>query len=227
MERLGIAWRLDRDAGVHHRGSHLRRTAVPVPQSGPSFHPGTLEPNPAAPVRGMLAYTGNAADSGPTTIARMQSGYVTVIMMGAADPALSTLAAFAVHNTNTGIPLDCGRLDAAFGDPAGLAAIQGAFPLYANYDIPGQPPLNPLKGMYSLVNAAQGQNAGGSPVALANFRDAPIMTLQLPPGAIQAPNAVAAFAASFHEPSLNAANTPAQVLDVTDTLQPAPPAFRS
>lgn len=200
------------------------------PRVGQASTPVPFEPNPAAPVRGMLAYTGNAADSGPTDIARMQNGYVTVIMMGAADPAVSTLAAFAVHNTNTGIPLDCGRLDAAFGSPAGLGVLQAAFPLYSvnplQPDRAGAPsPLNPLKGMYSFVNAAQGQNAGGSPVTLANFRNAPIMTLQLPPGAIQAPNAVAAFAASFHEPSLNAANTPAQVLDVTDTLQPAPPAF--
>ena len=51
------------------------------------------------------------------------------------------------------------------------------------------------------------------------------MTLQLPPSAIQSATAAGAFAASFHEPTLNAANTPGQVLDVTDTLRTAPVAF--
>jgi hypothetical protein len=86
--------------------------------------------------------------------------------------------------------------------------------------------LNPLTGTFSLVNGVTGLNTSGRPVALANFwvpftpgatgRDAVppaatqlnnLITAQLAPGSIVpvAPNT--AYTASWHEPSLNSANT--------------------
>jgi len=177
---------------------------------------------------GRLAYTGAAADGGPTTIERMSEGYVTVLMMGAAEET-DAMASNAVHNTNTGKPKDCGKLVSAFADPFGFAKLNESsstgFPQYAG--------INPLKGIFSLVNSTVGQNAGGSAVTLANFVDEDntergsdaLVTLQLPPEAVAAGGPAEAFKASYHEPSLNAANTTGIVLLADGTAVPAPPAL--
>lgn len=188
---------------------------------------GTFQGNPYG---GRLSYTGSAADGGPTDVARMQEGYVTVIMMGAAL-ATDSMASNAVHNTTPnhpsfGIPKDCGKLVAAFSNPSGYPALNASgtgFPYYAG--------INPLRGMFSLVNATGGQNAGGLPVTLANFSDVDnsnagsngLVTLQLPPASINLAGPAQQFNASFHEPSLNAANTAGIVLLPDDSTSTAPP----
>lgn len=83
--------------------------------------------------------------------------------------------------------------------------------------------LNPLTGTFSLVNGVTGLNTSGRPVALANFwvpftagstgRDTAttnlnnLITAQLPPASIAPVLPNTAFTASWHEPSLNSANT--------------------
>jgi hypothetical protein len=146
-------------------------------------------------------------------------------MMGTSPDA--GLAANAVHNA-AGIPVNCAAIRTAFSTPTtaaydALNAAGTGFPDYA---------VNPLKGMFSLVNADAGQNAGGSAVTLADFRSpapvppattASIVTLQLPPSDLANPPTPEAFARTFHEPSLNAANTQGQVLLADQTLSSAPP----
>mgnify|MGYP003584989321 CR=1 FL=1 len=184
------------------------------------------------------SYVGAAADGGPTTVDRMREGYVEMIMMGAAPvgaaatPDPFPLARGAIH-VNGAAPPGCAALVAAFQDPTKLGSynatafpctnitsgtpdtLRGEFCNYARDPAPdtqrGWVPLAPLKGTFALVNGAQGFNAVGLPTHLANFRDEPLVTLQLPPGAS------VPFADSWHEPSLAAANTPGVFLDPTDT----------
>lgn len=191
----------------------------------PRLVPGVPQPFQGNGANGLLAYTGAAADGGPTGTGRMREGYVTMLMMGS-SPATG-LAANAVHNSS-GIPKNCDALRAAFSDPAGYVALNTAGTGFPNYAI------NPLKGMFSLVNAEAGQNAGGSAVTLASFRSptpapasivtlqASIVTLQLPPDQVVAANPTEQFAQSFHEPTINAGNTLGQVLLADGTLSTAP-----
>ena len=174
----------------------------------------------------------DATDGGPETIDRMREGHIEMIMMGAAPvtdlvpgaPDPFPLARNAIHTAaNAGNPLSCATLVAAFQDPTKLGSystlcpssaplpgvsgtLRGEFCNYAFYPawVNGElepVPLNPLKGTYALVNGAQGYNAVGTPVALENFRTTGVMTLQLPP------SGDVAFSDSWHEPSLNAADT--------------------
>ena len=123
---------------------------------------------------GITSYTGDNADGGPTTYARMNEGYPEFIVMGAGDPD-NDIASLAVHeNVKGGKPVDCAQLAKYFGtgDPAAannaqveanLAALRGAegFPDY---------PLAPLAGLWSLVDVAAGVGtAGGRMAAMANF----------------------------------------------------------
>ena len=165
---------------------------------------------------GILAYTNapggvQAADSGPTTTDRMREGYATVMMMGT-SPAVG-LAANAVH-TNARVPANCAALRTAFstGTAAGLTTLRAAFPNYA---------VNPLKGAFSLVNAANGWNASGKATTLADFFDP---TLPTSSGGAPIPNLITAqlepahvplYTDSFHEPELASANTPGEVLLAT------------
>jgi hypothetical protein len=145
---------------------------------------------------GTLAYTGAAADGGPTTTDRMREGYVSVVMMGTSP--VTGLAANAVHNA-AGVPANCAALRSAFAlSGTTIAGLRAAFPNYA---------VNPLKGAFSLVNAENGWNAGGEAVTLANFSTVPLITAQLPPDRV-----ANVFTDSFHEPDLNSGNTPGQVL---------------
>jgi hypothetical protein len=172
-----------------------------------------------------------AADDGdnlgdPQNIQRMREGYVTVIMMGAAEET-DDLASNAVHNLTTGIPKDCARLRRAFADGNNFDELNDpgtGFPQYQG--------LNPLKGFFSLVNATKGQNAGGSAVTLANFRqgvdgaigsdEGSYVTLQLPHDYVNEATEAQQYARSLHEPSLNSANTPGLVLLADGTVQQAP-----
>lgn len=180
-------------------------TAPAIPAGGQPF-----QGNGAS---GLLAYTGVAADSGPTTTDRMREGYVSVIMMGTSP--VSGLAANAKH-TAAGVPFNCAALQSAFAlqAPTTITTLRQAFPNYA---------VNPLKGAFSLVNAANGWNASGEAVTLANFfvptgadpayRVSNLITAQLPPDQVGG-----VFTDSFQEPELSAANTAGQVLAIDDTV---------
>jgi hypothetical protein len=170
-------------------------TAPTIPAGGVVFNDGVV-------TNGLLAYTGTAADGGPTGTDRMREGYIVIIMMGTSPNA--GLAANAVH-TAAGVPANCAALSSAFALQGGttIASLRAAFPNYA---------VNPLKGAFSLVNATNGWNASGSAVTLANFfapaaAGANLITAQLPPSLVGN-----VFTDSFHEPSLNASNTQGQVL---------------
>jgi hypothetical protein len=175
-------------------------TVPAIPSGGVSFNDGVI-------TNGLLAYTGSAAD---TTVAnllttdRMREGYVTVMMMGSSPPV--GLAFGAVHTTAR-IPGNCAALRNAFAlQGTTIAQLRAAFPNYA---------INPLKGAFSLVNAANGWNASGSATTLADFYDptavagAPdnLITAQLPPSSVGN-----VYTDSFHEPELSSANTPGEVL---------------
>lgn len=188
---------------------------------------GVLFPSPTS-------YVGTAADGGPTTVARMNEGYVEMIMMGAADPTSSTtlpttaLARGAIHNPVTGAPAGCAALVSAFQDTTKLSQLRSEFSV-------SMTELNPLSGTYSLVNGGEGYSAAGKPVTLANFFDSStcanagsttfgqcnLMTLQL------SQSDAGAFYNSWHEPSLNAASTQGIKLGLDDALvagpTPAPP----
>lgn len=169
-------------------------TAPAIPAGGVVFNDGVT-------TNGLLAYTGTAADGGPTTTDRMREGYISVVMMGT-SPATG-LAANAVH-TAAGVPANCAALRSAFAlQGTDLVGLRAAFPGYT---------VNPLKGAFSLVNAANGWNASSEAVTLANFSTAPLITAQLPP------DKVPTFIDSFHEPDLDSGNTAPQVLGTGDAL---------
>lgn len=176
-------------------------TVPAIPAGGVLFNDGVT-------TNALLAYTGAAQD---TTVAslqtteRLREGYVTVTMMGTAPATLNPLAASAVH-TAAGVPASCANLRNAFAlQGITIAQLRAAFPNYA---------LNPLKGAFSLVNAANGWNASGSATTLADFYDptvagaaANLITAQLPPSFVGN-----VYTDSFHEPELSAANTAGEVL---------------
>ncbi len=174
-------------------------TVPAIPAGGVVFNDGVN-------TNGLLAYTGAAADSGPTTTDRMREGYITVVMMGTSPAA--GLAANAVH-TAAGVPANCAALRNAFAlQGTTIANLRAAFPDYT---------VNPLKGAFSLVNAANGWNASSEAVTLANFSTVPLVTAQLPPSRVGN-----VFADSFHEPDLSSGNTPGTYLDVAGTVQTGP-----
>ena len=177
-----------------------------------------------------VAYTGSATDGGPTTVDRMREGYVEMIMMGASPgspAAVYPLASGAIHVAGAR-PAGCAALVSAFQNPSVLnnttpnvncvttssatAAVSGISGTlrgeFCNYAVTGTGTtstavLNPLKGTFSLVNGGEGFNAVGLPTALQNFRSSTAITLQLPPATLTP----AAFADSWHEPSLNSATS--------------------
>jgi len=164
------------------------------------------------------SYVGAAADGGPTTVARMNEGYVEMIMMGSADPAVlpatGTLARGAIHAA-TGTPPGCAALVQAFQNVGSLPQLRSEFGAYGASAADGSVG-NPLMGTFSLVNGAEGYSAAGKPVTLANFSNvvpagSAFMTLQLS----QAD--AGDFFDSWHEPSLDAALTPGAKLTVIDT----------
>lgn len=173
----------------------------------------------------LLAYTGDAADGGPTGTDRLLEGYVTFTQMGAGNDTV--LADAAIHEgpdgsdnpgDNDGVPADCAAINAAFGTgtQAGLEDLYEGFPLYAP---------NVLKGNWTLANAAGGLTTAGDMVTLANFYEGDstatppnLMTLQMPPDAINLGSDQANFRASFHEPTLHSANTPGEVLQADGSL---------
>ena len=174
-------------------------TVPAIPAGGVVFNDGVN-------TNGLLAYTGAAADSGPTTTDRMREGYITVVMMGTSPAA--GLAANAVH-TAAGVPANCAALRNAFAlQGTTIANLRAAFPDYT---------VNPLKGAFSLVNAANGWNASSESVTLANFSTVPLVTAQLPPSRVGN-----VFADSFHEPDLSSGNTPGTYLDVAGAVQTGP-----
>lgn len=188
------------DSGAMPRFSTSDTTCtVPaIPAGGIEFHDGVR-------TNGMLAYTGNAVDTGPSTPDRMREGYITVIMMGTAPATPGSLAAAAVHNA-AGVPANCLALRNAFGlqAPNTIGSLRAAFPGYA---------VNPLKGAFSLVNAANGWNASGEATTLANFSTVPMISAQLAPAAV-----ANVYVDSFHEPDLTSGDTQGQLLDATNTV---------
>lgn len=88
---------------------------------------------------------------------RAREGYFTVIEMGSALSEASKVPVAAKHAPG-GPPADCAFVESAFSK-AGIAAT------YAEFDRN----LNALKGNYALTNIAQGDQAGGVGVTLANF----------------------------------------------------------
>jgi len=187
--------------------------------------PGGGVPFPAA-----ISYVSPYNDGGPTDRARMNEGYVEMIMMGAsADVATYNgpggtgptgfakefpYAAAAIHGAD-GKPADCNLLVSAFQTPTLLTTLQDTFPNMLGGAWADARPLNILKGQYSLVNGPKGLNAVGLPTALANFRNvnnaanASLVTLQLETTEVVG-GAVGSvpYASSWHEPSLFSSNTP-------------------
>ncbi len=200
------------------------RAGLLKPRSGPAIFSedntctiGTITAA-GVPFPSPTSYVGAAADGGPTTVARMNEGYVEMIMMGSADPAVlpttGTLARGAIHAAN-GTPPGCAALVNAFQSVGSLTQLRSEFGAYGASSANGSVG-NPLMGTFSLVNGAEGYSASGKPVTLANFSDvvpagSAFMTLQL--SAADAGN----FFDSWHEPSLDAALTPGAKLTVIDT----------
>src|SRR5690606_6728208 len=108
------------------------------------------------PIPSPTSYVGAAADGGPTTVARMNEGYVEMIMMGSADPAVlpatGTLARGAIHAAN-GTPPGCAALVNAFQNVGSLPQLRSEFGAYGASAADGSVG-NPLMGTFSLVNGA-------------------------------------------------------------------------
>lgn len=143
-----------------------------------------------------ISYSGN--------VDRMREGYVEMIMMGAGPENTPPTCTDLVKNfMGQGIAYD-----------TALSNLRVWFPSY---------PASPLKGTFSLVNAAAGYNAVGLPTALANFRSTPDITLHQPPTLVPgltATNATQiAYNDSWHEPSLNAADNGGLYLDAAGVSQ--------
>jgi len=194
-------------------------TVPSLPSTGVSFSDGIL-------TNGVRAYTGDAADGGPTDTDRMREGYLEVVMMGATsvspvvggvDPIPYSRGAIHVN----GNPPGCQKLVNGFTDPglffaSGTGSLSEEFTNYAG--------LNPLKGFYTLVNGDKGLVAGGSAVTLANFSTVPLVTMQQEPAKVAegVSTSSEAFALSYHEPSLNSADTTGTVLNSLDFVQDNP-----
>lgn len=129
----------------------------------------------------------NGTPTGTPTIERAQEGYVEVIEMGVADPAVSTLAAWAVHGANQNCPAIVEVFDSAnprqvtvtgsnlgceinspysVGDVVTTDSTQAGLDVfYAEYC----EPLNLLKVSANLINVNYGAGAGIPVKMLANF----------------------------------------------------------
>lgn len=173
-------------------------------------------------IDGTVAYTGDADDSGPQDVARMNEGYFEVIMMGASlgnynFAPIDDLIQGAKHDhDNQDTPPGCYNLAVAFqtypGTPYGnnFATLQVAF------SAPGMVGINPLKGSYNIVKGDEGWTASGSPTTIANFStNANILTAALPPGG-NVP-----FEYSYLEPTLNSGTTAAVGTDQNDGALPS------
>lgn len=178
--------------------------------------------SPELGIDGTVAYTGNADDSGPQDVARMNEGYLEVIMMGSAtgntgNAAVDSLVRGAKHDhNNQDTPPGCYNLAIAFqtfpGTPPGID-----FPtLQFAFNNPGMGGLNPLKGSYNIVKADEGWTASGSPTTIANFSNGGnLMTTALPPGG------AVPFSLSYLEPTLNSGITPAVGTNQNDGALPS------
>lgn len=173
-------------------------------------------------IDGTIAYTGSAADGGPTTVARMNEGYVEVITMAVTPVPLAGIAGGPGSDLIRGAVHDKDPTSANFGKAPGCSALAQAFldypgttlgdPNFLTLNAYFGPPanLNPLKGSYNLVNVNKGWTASGAPTTIANFTNQSLLTTTLPPGGS------VPFALSFLEPSLNSGNTPSVVLNQYD-----------
>lgn len=172
-------------------------------------------------------------DGGPTGTDRALEGYVVVTEMGATTDTQSVGPTSAVPDAvyySNHATQNCSTVDAAFvpGSGASLGTPPGTTP--AGTDVGGNPaaawefgpPVNALKGNFSLVSPTMGIAAGGTATTLANF------FLGAPTGPGPGPgidgfnNLVTAQASPFFlRPTLDNA-LPAQSLVVQDTDLTAP-----
>jgi len=101
------------------------------------------------------AYVGAQADNAGTGLDRTREGYVEMIEMGTVTGALLT----AITHNSAGVPANC-----AAARVTGLGATSIAAPTGG------------LAGSYTLINVANGADAGGNAIALANFSAGAIYT---------------------------------------------------
>ena len=190
--------------------------------------------DPTLGIDGTISYTngsgGNNADGGPTTVARMNEGYIEAILMASSRvPAASGVTANplvrgALHVN--GVPTGCNALANAFSNIPQFNTLfdgtqyftgwgLGVSPTSYGFTRPAQwnaantamvNSLNPLKGSYNLVNGTKGWTAAGTPTTIADFVTASnLLTSMIAPVSVP-------FGISFLEPSLNSADN-----NVTDT----------
>lgn len=199
-----------------------------------------------------VTYGPPPANAALSPVDRMREGYMEMILMGTANVqrlqgiapgalnyASAQLLLGAVHNPVTGVlPVGgCDNLSFAFRNPAGVALFNSADGLKGQFGYPDLngaavvPPdttQNPLKGSFSLVNSGLGWSAGGLPVTLANFWPTVagpgvannLLSMQLSPNSAGPGN----WAISWHEPTLNAANTIGTILNPNSDAVVAGPA---
>jgi hypothetical protein len=98
-------------------------------------------------------------DKGPNGIDRCKEGFIEVISMGHSIASNSIKEGSVAYHAKQidEIPRNCQLIDQAFEDK--IDAIQTEF----------NEPLNALKGMYTVINVANGIGFGGDFIALANF----------------------------------------------------------
>ncbi|MBB1091987.1 hypothetical protein HUU61_11860 [Rhodopseudomonas palustris] len=101
-------------------------------------------------------------DVGSSSIVRTYDGYVEIIEMGTANPAVSPIAALAVHSN--GVPASCPTLEAQYNEAvitSGFQHIQAQF----------REPLNVMKVAANLINAGSGLVVPMPVTMLANFNN--------------------------------------------------------
>jgi hypothetical protein len=100
-------------------------------------------------------------DVGPSGIDRCKEGFVEVISMGHSKASNSAIPGTLAFNAKhiEGTPRNCNIVHQALTDGSSEINITDEF----------KEPLNALKGMYTLLNVANGIGFGGEFVALANF----------------------------------------------------------
>lgn len=157
--------------------------------------------------------TRDLTDGGPTDVSRLKEGYFEFIEMGSVPGELKESCAqvttlFTDNSTSTG----------------GAAALDKVKKTFSSYVA------NPLKGVANIINVA-GWNTAYEPTVFADFYVPPkvgdnLVTLHLPPNFQNIPinNDIDRYRASWYEPTLASANTPAQVLVADGELftSPAP-----
>lgn len=126
-----------------------------------------------------IAYTGVNADGGPSTVDRVNEGYVMAMVMGSAKKSdLKAYAALAAGTDDTLKAAATALLLAEHPNTAAdCAAVQNLFALpdypdtasFRNTARLFGEPINVLKGNYSLLNAPRGTSAGGNAITLSNF----------------------------------------------------------